>query len=61
MVEHACRTCHLLTTANICPNCKRTGLSNDWAGELIVIEPGKSALAKKMGATKKGRYALRVR
>lgn len=61
MVEHACKTCHFLTNANICPNCKRTGLSSDWAGEVIVIEPKKSALAKKMGATKQGRYALRVR
>ena len=61
MVEQACRTCRFLTTTNICPNCKRSGLSSEWAGELIVIEPEKSILAKRIGAIKQGRYALRVR
>ena len=61
MVEQVCRTCRLVTTANICTNCKKSGMSNDWAGELIVIEPKKSVLAKIKGITKQGKYALRVR
>jgi len=61
MVEQACKTCRLLTTSNICPNCKKSGLSSDWAGELIVIEPEGSVLAFRIGAKKQGRYALRVR
>ena len=44
MVEQACRNCHFLTTANICPNCKKTTLTKEWAGELIIINP-KSVLA----------------
>lgn len=61
MSEKACRSCRLLTTADICPNCKRTGLSREWVGELVVIDPEKSELAKRMGVNKPGRYALRVR
>ncbi len=61
MSEKACRNCRYLTTADICPNCKRTGLSREWVGELVVVDPDKSELAKKMGITKPGRYALRVR
>lgn len=61
MVEQACRSCHMLTSANICPNCKRSGLSRDWAGELIVVDPERSQLAKRIGAKKPGKYALRVR
>lgn len=61
MVEQACRNCHMLTTANICPNCKKTELSSDWAGELIIFDPKNSAMAKKISITKSGRYALRVR
>jgi DNA-directed RNA polymerase subunit E" len=61
MVEQACRNCHFLTTANICPNCKKTELSREWAGELIVFNPEKSEMAKKIGIKKPGRYALRVR
>ena len=61
MVEHACKSCRILTSKNICPNCKKTGVSGDWAGELIVINPKKSVIAKKANITKSGRYALRVR
>ena len=61
MVERACRNCRLLTTANVCPNCKESGLSRDWIGELIVLKPEKSLLAKSIGITKPGKYALRVR
>ena len=61
MVEQACRNCHLLTTANICPNCKKAELSRDWAGEIIIFDPERSEMAKKIGIKKPGRYALRVR
>ena len=61
MVERACRTCHLVTNANICPNCKISSLSTDWAGEIIVVDPEKSVLAKRLEITRPGRYALRVR
>ncbi len=61
MAEKACRNCHFLTTADICPNCKRTALSREWVGELIVVDPQHSELAKRMGISKPGRYALRVR
>jgi len=61
MVEQACRRCRLLITANVCPNCKRSELSRDWVGELIVVDRDRSSLAKKIGIKKPGRYALRVR
>jgi DNA-directed RNA polymerase subunit E" len=61
MKEKACKSCHLITTANFCPNCKTSTLSDDWIGELIVFDPDKSMIAKYMEITKPGRYALRVR
>lgn len=61
MPEQACRSCHLLVAGNICPDCKRSALSRDWVGELVVIDPDKSALAKRLNITKSGRFALRVR
>lgn len=61
MVEQACRNCRLLTTANICPNCKKSGLSRNWIGELIVMDPEKSTLAKVLSITKPGRYAIIIR
>lgn len=61
MVEQACKSCRLITSANICPNCKKSSLSNEWTGEIIVVDPERSQIAKKAGITKPGRYALRVR
>ena len=61
MKEKACRECHFISTEAACPNCKATSLSDDFTGRVIIFDPEDSALAKAMKATKKGRYALRVR
>ena len=61
MNEKACRSCHTITSGNICPNCKTTNLSDDWTGILIIINPEGSKIAEKLGITKPGRYALKVR
>jgi DNA-directed RNA polymerase subunit E" len=61
MVEKACTNCHLLTTENICPNCRSTSFSTDWSGVAVIIDVERSEIAKKLGAKKKGRYAIKVR
>ncbi|MCJ7608235.1 DNA-directed RNA polymerase subunit E'' [Candidatus Bathyarchaeota archaeon] len=50
-----------MSSSNICPNCKSTSLSDDWLGELIIVDPEKSAIAKNLEIKTAGRYALRVR
>lgn len=61
MSERACRNCRLIVTTNLCPECKAVNVSEDWVGEAIIIDPKNSLIAKSMGITKPGRYALRVR
>lgn len=61
MVTRACRSCHLLTTENTCPKCNASSLSTDWVGEIIIVDPDRSLLAKKLNITKPGKYALHVR
>ncbi len=61
MIEKACRECNYLTAKTTCPNCKSTSFSDDFSGFVIILHPEDSAIAKTMNATKKGRYALRVR
>jgi len=61
MGEKACRECNYLTTETVCPNCKSTSFSDDYSGLVVILDPENSAIAKAMKATKKGRYALRVR
>ena len=59
--ERACRTCHLITRKNICPQCKTHTLSEKFDGICIILDPKSSELAKKMSITIAGKYALRVR
>ena len=61
MNEKACTNCHFITKENVCPKCRSTSLSEDFAGIAIVFEPGDSVIAKAMSIKEKGRYALKVR
>jgi transcription elongation factor SPT4 len=60
MRELACRKCKTLTSEKSCPNCGSTELSNEWAGLIVIINPGRSQVAKTLGIEKPGRYALKV-
>ena len=62
-MSKACRICHLIVekTANMCPNCKTQDLSSEYTGEVFILNPGDSDVAKRMKISKKGHYALRVR
>lgn len=56
----ACKNCHTITEANKCPRCGGE-TSREWQGYLVVIDPEKSEIARKMGIHAAGRYALRVK
>lgn len=58
--ELACRKCKCVTTGKVCPVCKSTDLTPDWNGIVLVVEPTKSVVAKTLGITAKGKYALQV-
>lgn len=59
--ERACRDCKFITTSkNKCENCGSTNLTQNFSGMLIVIDEGKSEIAKELGIGKKGAYATRV-
>ena len=60
MKELACRKCKTLTTEKACPVDGSTELSNEWSGLIIIIDPEKSQVAKTLGISRKGRYALKV-
>jgi DNA-directed RNA polymerase subunit E" len=56
---NACKNCHLLTEKDRCPLCSEATV-NRWRGYVIVLNPEKSQIAKKMNITKPGKYALKV-
>ena len=58
--EMACRKCKFVTTGKICPVCKSSDLTPDWSGIALVVDPSNSQIARTLGITEKGKYALRV-
>ncbi len=61
MAELACRRCKFINTdTDVCKNCGSTDLTKEWYGYIIIIDPDKSEIAKKLGIRAPGKYALRV-
>ena len=56
--QYACRNCKMLTTEKECPNCKSKDLSTSWKGIIVVNDPKESKIAKLLGITEPGKYAL---
>ena len=55
----ACKTCHVLTEKDVCPNCS-IPTSKRWRGYVIIRDPETSQVAQKMNIKKPGKYALKV-
>ncbi|KAF5056328.1 transcription elongation factor subunit Spt4 [Methanoculleus horonobensis] len=60
-VLKVCRECHRVVEGEACVICSTSNLSDDWAGYVVIIDPERSEIAKKMNITMAGRYALKVR
>ena len=56
----ACRKCKFVTIGKVCPVCKSSDLTPDWSGIVLVVDPSNSQIARTLGITEKGKYALRV-
>ncbi|MCY3410321.1 MAG: hypothetical protein INQ03_01680 [Candidatus Heimdallarchaeota archaeon] len=60
----ACRHCRLIETDkknNQCVGCQSHDLSEDFSGIVIIINYEKSEIAERMGITRNGKYAVKVR
>ena len=60
VVYRACKSCQFITEADECPRCG-SQTSKDWAGMVAISDYTKSEIAKQMGITENGTYALKVR
>lgn len=59
-VYKACKQCSFVSEQDVCPRCGGQ-TSKDWQGFLVVTDFEKSEIAKKMGISSNGKYALKVR
>lgn len=60
MVVKACIKCKRLTPKSKCPYHPEAKLSDSWKGEIVVLDPEKSEIAKKLNIERPGKYALRL-
>ena len=56
----ACKQCSRLSETDTCPVCGGQ-TSKEWQGFLVVTDFEKSEIAKRMGISSNGKYALKVR
>ena len=59
-VFKACKSCQFITEDDACPRCGGE-TSKEWQGMVAIADYTKSEIAKKMGITANGQYALKVR
>ena len=58
--EKACKNCSRVIQGDVCPVCKDSKLTTSWKGFIIVVNPESSEMAKKLGITTPGKYALKI-
>jgi len=58
----ACKRCKALAPldASVCQVCGSSDFSEEWSGMVIIIDPERSQIAKALGITKPGRYAIKI-
>ena len=61
MAKKVCKKCRLFVEGSVCPLCKGNQFSDNWKGRLYIFDVPKSEIAKKIGATEKGEYAIKVK
>lgn len=58
----ACKACHLIVSdSDKCPLCQSADLTEKFSGQLVVIDPEKSEIGKKLGIKAPGTYAIKIR
>ena len=59
--EKACRNCRkIVEDEKTCPVCGNNTFTTFWRGYIVIVNPEQSEIAKKMGISSIGKYALRL-
>lgn len=59
---HACRNCRMiLNEEKVCPKCQGADFTEKFSGEIIIISPEKSEIAKLTETNAPGRFAIKVK
>lgn len=58
--KKVCKNCKVFVDGEKCPICNSANLVENWKGRVIVLDPEKSEIAKKLDIKKKGVYAIKI-
>lgn len=58
----SCGECHLVLADGVdqCPRHPSAPVSTDWQGYVIIMDPSRSEIAKRLQVEQPGQYALKV-
>ncbi len=59
--EKACRNCKMIFEKGTkCPNCGSESITTFWRDYVLILDPERSEIAKKLSITVPGKYALKI-
>ena len=61
MKQKACKVCRKIYDGSKCPDCESKESIEGFKGKIVVLNPEKSEIAKKLNISKKGNFAIKVR
>ncbi len=60
--QKACKICSTIyETGDKCPNCGAKEFTENFKGRIVLLNPEKSEIAKKLKLHKKGNFAIKTR
>lgn len=59
--KKACKRCKMFVEGNSCTNCGLESFTTSWQGRIYISDETLSTIAGKIGITKKGEYAIKIR
>jgi len=59
--KKVCKRCRIFVDAGECPLCKGNQFATGWNGRVVILDTDHSLIAKKMGTTANGEYAIKLK
>ena len=59
--KKVCKRCKMFVEGELCPTCKTSSFTTTWQGRLFISDSEESMIAKQVGITVKGEYAIKIR
>ncbi|MBU2616349.1 MAG: DNA-directed RNA polymerase subunit E'' [Nanoarchaeota archaeon] len=59
--KKACRMCNTIFEGDKCPKCDSKEFTEGFKGRIVILNPEKSEIAKKLNLKEKGNFAIKTR